>query len=235
MKKIFKIIIIVSSFIFMSTIILAQPIKAIEGEGNIVVDMVRKRGIEGAKFFHEATGFISKNEYDKAIESCEKVLIINPDDYEVNFLLGYSYSKKGDFQKAIEYYQKSTNVYPNQIIIIAMLAVFKDDQNYLNKLNKTIEYYKNEIAKNPNNYKAYNDLGYISFILKMEPKFEEYFKKSIEIKPEYAQAHYNLALYYFYNGNNAHVLEEYNILEKLDKNLAKVILRIIGLAEKSKK
>lgn len=68
----------------------------------------------------------------------------------------------------------------------------------------------------------------------MDPKFEEYYKKSIGIKPDYAQAHYNLALDYLYINNKRLALEECKILEKLNKDLAKVMLRAIDLAKKNK-
>lgn len=195
-------------------------------------EMIKRRGKEGKELFQKCMESCQKKEYDKTIEYCNKVKAINPADHEVNFTLGLCYAKKGDFKKAVEYYQKSTNAYPNELLLIAMTTAFDPDLDYRKNFNKAAEYYKNEIAKNPNNYLAYNDLGYVSFILKMDPNFPDYFKKSIELKPDYAQAHYNLALYYLFIGDKNLALGECKKLEKLNNDLAKVIKRNIDLIEK---
>ena len=164
-----------------------------------------------------------------------KVLAINPDDYEANTFIGMNYAEKGDFKKAVEYYQKATNAYPKQMVLIAGTAGFSpEEEDYRKNFYKTIEDYKKEIANNPNDYQVYNDLGYLSFVLRVDSKFTDYYKKSIAIKPDYAQAHYNLAFYYLFNEDKKLALEECKILEKLDKRLAKVIIRTIELAEKNK-
>jgi len=235
MKRLGIVIIFYSLFLFISSSILAQPIQFLPDDSLLEEEVIKRRGEEGKQLFNKSMEFYQKEEYDKAIEYCMKVITINPDDYEANSILGMSYAKKGDFKKAVEYYQKSTNVYPKQMILLATTTIFSpDDQDYRKNFYKAIEDYKNEIAKNPNDYRAYNNLGYLSFLLRMDPEFEEYYKKSIEIKPDYAQAHYNLAFYYLFNEDKKLALEECKILEKLNKDLAKVIFRTIELAEKNK-
>lgn len=230
--------IIIFCFIFLSVLsyILAQPISFLPDDPILEGEVVKKRGEEGKRLLDAAWKFYEERKYDKAIEYAVKTLAINPNDYEVNSILGMSYAEKGDFKKAVEYYQKTTNVYPKQIILIAMTTIFSpDDQDYRRNFFKTIEDYKNKIAKDPNNYRAYNNLGYLSFLLRVDPKAEEYYKKSIEIKPDYTQAHYNLAFYYLCDNNNKLALKEYRILERLNKDLARVILRTIKLAENKEK
>lgn len=236
MKKFGKIITSCFVLLLISSNILAQPISFLPDDPVLEEDVIKKRGEEGRQLVNKGIEFYQKKDYDKTIEYFLKVININSDDYEANFFLGLSYAEKGDFKKAVEYYQKSTNVYPKQIILIAMTTMFSpDEENYRKNFYKTIEDYKNEIVKNPNDYRTYNDLGYLSFLLAVDPKFEEYYKKSIEIKPSYAQAHYNLAFYYLSNKDKKLALEKCKILEGLNKDLAKVVLRTIELSEKNKR
>lgn len=198
-------------------------------------EVAKKRGETDSQLCDKTeVAFYLKKGYDKSIEYCLKAIAINPDDYMANTIIGMNYAKKGDFKKAVEYYQRSSNVYPKQKIDIALTAFFRpDDEDYRKNFYKAIENYKNEIAKSPNDYQAYNDLGYLSSILGVDP--EKYYKKSIEIKPDYAQAHYNLALYYLIYRDKKLALEECKILEKLNKDLSKVILRTIDLLAKKNK
>jgi tetratricopeptide (TPR) repeat protein len=47
------------------------------------------------------------------------------------------------------------------------------------------------------------------------------FKKATTLEPRMAKAHYGLSLAYQELGNTSALLEEYRILEKLDRTLAK--------------
>lgn len=221
-------------FSLLINFVLLATTTLVAGDNSVAENIVSMRSGEEKQLFNECANSYQNREYDNAIDYCSRLLDIRQSDYEAYFLLGMSYAEKGNFKKAVEYYQKSTNINPNQMILISMSGIFTDEQNYRNNINKTVECYKNEITKNPSNYQAYNDLGYLLFLLKGDRKFEEYYKKSIEINPDYAQAHYNLALYYLYSDKNL-ALEECEILERLNKDLAKAIREIIESSEKEKK
>lgn len=60
-----------------------------------------------------------------------------------------------------------------------------------------ISFYQRTIELEPENYKAYNNLGNIYLDKKMYNKAAGYYQKSLEINPDFALAHYNLA--YLYN------------------------------------
>lgn len=230
-----RIIIFCFIFLLASSGILAQPIPFAPEDPVLEKEVAEKRGEEGEQLLDTAWRLYGEREYDKAIKYCKKALVNNPDDYGANAILGANYAKKGDFKKAVTYYQKATNVYPKEMVLISMTAFFNPgEENYRKNFYKAIEEYKNEITKNPNNYQAYNDLGYLSFVLRVAPEFAEYYKKSIEIKPDYAQAHYNLAFYYLFNEDKKLALEECKILEKLNKDFARVIQRTIELDERNK-
>lgn len=214
--------------------VMAQSISSLPVEMNEKNAGVNREG-KGELLFNKSKDFYQKREYGKAIKYGQKAISINPNDYEAYSIIGMSYSEKGDFKRAIEFYQKSTNLNPYQLIVIATTAIFNPDNGvYQKNFNNALENYKKEIVKNPNNYRAYNELGYLSFLLKMDPNFEGYYKESIRIKPDYVQAHYNLALYYLFSNNIPLASEEYKIIERLDNNLAEVLLKAISLAEEQK-
>jgi tetratricopeptide (TPR) repeat protein len=47
------------------------------------------------------------------------------------------------------------------------------------------------------------------------------FKKAIEVKPKFAEAHFNLGMVYFAIGKKNQASEEYRVLATLDQRLAK--------------
>ncbi len=56
-------------------------------------------------------------------------------------------------------------------------------------------------------------------------------RKAVQIKPEYAQAHYALALIYLKLGDKASALEAWGVLRNLDRSLADEVIRLIGDGE----
>ena len=59
-------------------------------------------------------------------------------------------------------------------------------------------------------------------------------RKAVQIKPEYAQAHYALALIYLKFGDKASALEEWGVLQKLNRAMADEVIRLISDEEGSR-
>ena len=55
----------------------------------------------------------------------------------------------------------------------------------------------------------------------------EAFKQAIRLKPDYANAHYNLGVTYFLLGDTSSALQEYNILKDLGKESANQLFKLI--------
>lgn len=84
-----------------------------------------------------------------------------------------------------------------------------------------IKAFKESIKLNPNIAETYYGLGFSNFRLGRFRDAADAFKRAINLAPRMAKAHYGLSLAYQELNNTSGVLEEYKILETLDKSLAK--------------
>jgi hypothetical protein len=89
------------------------------------------------------------------------------------------------------------------------------------KDREAIKAFKESIKLNPNVAETYYGLGFSNFRLGRFRDAAEAFRKAINLSPRMAKAHYGLSLSYQELNNTSGVLEEYKILESLDKTLAK--------------
>jgi Tfp pilus assembly protein PilF len=89
------------------------------------------------------------------------------------------------------------------------------------KDREAIKAFKESIKLNPNVAETYYGLGFSNFRLGRFRDAADAFKKAINLSPRMAKAHYGLSLSYQELNNTSGVLEEYKILESLDKTLAK--------------
>ncbi|HEU4930475.1 MAG TPA: tetratricopeptide repeat protein, partial [Pyrinomonadaceae bacterium] len=89
------------------------------------------------------------------------------------------------------------------------------------KDREAIKAFKESIKLNPNNPETYYGLGFSNFRLGKFREAADGFKKATVLSPTMAKAHYGLSLAYQELGMEAQLMEEYRILERLDKMLAK--------------
>jgi Flp pilus assembly protein TadD len=89
------------------------------------------------------------------------------------------------------------------------------------KDREAIKAFKESIKLNPNTAETYYGLGFSSFRLGRFRDAADAFKKATTLNPEMAKAHYGLGLAYQELGSTSGLLDEYRILERLDKNLAR--------------
>ncbi len=88
------------------------------------------------------------------------------------------------------------------------------------KDREAIKAFKESIKLNPNTAETYYGLGFCSFRLGKFRDAADAFKKATALNPQMAKAHYGLSLAYQELENTKGLLDEYRILEKLDKSLA---------------
>ena len=89
------------------------------------------------------------------------------------------------------------------------------------KDREAIKAFKESIKLNPNVAETHYGLGFSNFRLGRFREAADAFKRAINLQPRMAKAHYGLSLAYQELNNTSGVLEEYKILETLDKTLAK--------------
>ncbi len=89
------------------------------------------------------------------------------------------------------------------------------------KDREAIKAFKESIKLNPNNAETHYGLGFSNFRLGKFREAADAFKKATVLSPTMAKAHYGLSLAYQELGMESQLMEEYRILEKLDKMLAR--------------
>jgi tetratricopeptide (TPR) repeat protein len=150
--------------------------------------------------------------------SAENVAALNLQQAYNLYLAGRSRFDSGDSLGAIDSYLQSLKIAPASAEVQLSLghAYLK-----LQKNPEAIKAFKESVKLNPNVAEAHYGLGFVNFRLGKFRDAEYSFKKAIGVDAKMAKAHYGLALTHQELGNANGLMEEYRILESLDKNLAK--------------
>lgn len=134
------------------------------------------------------------------------------------YLAGRDRLDAGDAPGAVEQYLQSLKLEPTSAEVHlslghAYLRIQKD--------REAIKAFKESIKLNPEVAETHYGLGFSSFRLGRFRDAADAFKKATILEPRMAKAHYGLSLAYQELGNTNALLDEYRILESLDRSLAK--------------
>lgn len=134
------------------------------------------------------------------------------------YLTGRTRFDSGDAPGAIDSYLQSLALEPGSGEVYLSLG-----HAYINlkKDKDAIKAFKESARLNPNVAETQYGLGFANFRLGRFRDAADAFKKATTLAPQMAKAHYGLSLAYQELGNTIGLIEEYRILEKLDKSLAK--------------
>ena len=138
------------------------------------------------------------------------------------YLQGRNRFDTGDAPGAVELYQQSIKLEPGSSEVHLNLghAYLK-----LQKDRDAIKAFKESIKLNPNVAETHYGLGFSQFRVGRFRDAADAFKKATVLAPRMAKAHYGLSLAYQELGMTNALLEEYRILETLDKSLAKKLVQ----------
>ena len=134
------------------------------------------------------------------------------------YLAGRNRFETGDTPGAIESYLESVKLEPASAEVHLNLghAYLK-----LQKDREAIKEFRDSIKLNPAVPETHYGLGFSNFRLGRFRDAADAFKKAIALEPRMAKAHFGLSLAYQELGMTSGVMEEYRILESLDRSLAK--------------
>ncbi|HSK64393.1 MAG TPA: tetratricopeptide repeat protein [Pyrinomonadaceae bacterium] len=148
---------------------------------------------------------------------------VQPPASEANklYLSGRDRFEAGDVNGAVEAYLQSIKLEPKSAEVFFNLAYA---YLKLEKDNDAVKAFKQSLKLNPDKPETQYGLGLASFRMKRFQDAADAFKKAILLNPKMAKAHYGLSLAYQELGDTRGVVEQYRILETLDKNLARKLL-----------
>ena len=140
--------------------------------------------------------------------------------YEI-YLEGRNRFDSGDASGAVDSYVRSLKMEPRSAEVNLSLghAYLK-----LKKDREAVSAFKESVKLNPNVPEAHYGLGFVNFRLERFRDAVDAFKKAIALDNRMAKAHYGLALAYQELGMNTALMQEFRILETLDKSLAKRLM-----------
>lgn len=162
-----------------------------------------------------------KGLYSEALEYFEKALEVTPQYrvFSIYFLIGETYDRMGDDEKAIEYYKKGLAICPPNPQALKNLASFQ--QKLMNRYRETllhrpediearyklaeayveiddfpraVQEYETLLSYDQQNKGALNNLGSLYMRIHNYEQAEAYFQKILEIDPQFLPALINLGI-----------------------------------------
>jgi tetratricopeptide (TPR) repeat protein len=140
-----------------------------------------------------ASAYAEKGEMLKAMAVCEKSLLDNPDDIELNMILGGLTMSTRDFKRAILQYRKVLALSPKNINAHLYLGtVYSDEKQYKEAINT----FNALLAIDPGHLMGNYYRGKILVEMENYGEAEKAFKKTLSIRPTFDSALIELALAY---------------------------------------
>ncbi len=156
-----------------------------------------------------------KENYQAAEATFNAGMVLDPNNVDIQLSLGDLFMAQGDLDKAIKTYCDAIAVDPLNFMTYAKTGLALWEKDYL---EEAIVAFHKSIELNADFEIAQNNLGVVYLDGIGDPKTSlEYFKKAIDINPNYTLAYFNLARAYQAIGDKAHAAEYYQMTMDLNK------------------
>lgn len=144
--------------------------------------------------------YVVENKADKAIEQLEQARGIDAQDLDVLYSLGFMYTRKGSYDKALTVYNEAITVYPDTALGYNNIAVTYHSKK---DFKKAVDNYKKALNINPSFVEAHYNIGNSYAMMgKMKEAIQSY-NKSLELDPKYTDAYVELSSVYGKLGNQS--------------------------------
>ncbi len=171
------------------------------------------------KINQEATKYIQKGQFDKAIKELQKIVAEEPDDVRTIQKIAELFARMGDSKSAIENYSKVADVYTKQGFFLKAVAIYKNiikiDASRIDIYEKLAQAYSLLGIVN----EAINQYNAIIGIYEKNANYKDsipVIKKVLELSPNDILMRMKLAEIYYREGLNQEAIDEY-------KNTAKFL------------
>ena len=161
--------------------------------------------------------FDDKN-WDELIPICTEIIELERSPHDKAFAYynrGLAYYYKGDFDRAIEDFNKALELDPNYIgahYNRGLAYYYKGD------FDRAIEDFNKALELDPNYIGTYYNRGLAYYYKGDFDRAIEDFNKALELDPNYIGIYYNRGLAYYYKGDFDRVIEDFNKALELDPN-----------------
>jgi tetratricopeptide (TPR) repeat protein len=185
----------------------------------------------------EGNAFFKDGKYDTALLMYEEFLAKNPGAYQVLLNMGDCYREKGEYDKAIEFYNKlieqaGPDVTMGKTMAAKGLAAIGLCYLKENKLTESQDYFKKSIEMAPQDENLPYNVAEIYFSNGSIDDAIRYFEMAIQIKPDWPDPYFRVAYAHLNKGDNAKAVENLEKFIKLEPETertaqAKAILEAI--------
>ncbi|NTU42674.1 MAG: tetratricopeptide repeat protein [Nitrospirales bacterium] len=147
-----------------------------------------------------------------------------PDDAQVHFILGKAHHTVKGYDDAIDEYMTVLKLKPDHVEALIRLGMLYCETGMY---NEAIREYRKAIQVRPDAVEAYNKLGTVYIIREEYGEAIASFRKALEIDPTDVNAYYGAGMAYFMAGDKNSAMEQYIILNKLDKKRANELFDLV--------
>lgn len=156
-------------------------------------DVVRKAPRNAIAYSNLGTVYFEHGLIDKALQTFETALSINPVSADIHYNLCQIYLRKDLIEEATGHCHISVRLKPDNFKMHYALGILYRQRG---QIDEAVKYFNHSLRLNPFWANGYNQLGTIYAIKGEKDTAILYLEKAIALKPAYAQAHYNLGLAY---------------------------------------
>ncbi len=149
---------------------------------------------------------------DSAIKTIDKLMKVKPDHVEGNYMYGRIFSQKGNKEKSILHYKKALEKNPKHFDSLLELGTLYS----LDKSEKALEYLNQAKGLSPNNPDVIFELGNYHRFQGNDKKALDFYKQTIFIDNQYADAHINAGIINFEKKEYSKALDFFNIAVETD-------------------
>ena len=137
--------------------------------------------------------YFQMGKYEESRDILERIIRLYPQGASFKAILGWQYLQIfEDNQKAKQYFQAAIRDNPDLGIAHLGLGVVLENED----LKQAIQEYERTIKLVPQDHRAYYRLGIIYAQKLLNSQAEWYFKKTIQLSPDFAPAYNDLAVFY---------------------------------------
>jgi len=151
--------------------------------------------IKSACLVDYASYFYEKKDFRRAIESYQKALLLDPNNYYVNIGLAYALVANKSFEESLPSLEKAISIRKSDIRIWPSLFVAYRESGKEDLARNVLE----EMVQctGSNESAAHDALAYTYLTLAIFAEAEQHSKKAVEMSPDKGYLHYNLGKIYF--------------------------------------
>jgi serine/threonine protein kinase/Tfp pilus assembly protein PilF len=164
--------------------------------------------------------FYLNNKFDKTIECLNRALELDPNYGEALNQIAYSYSDLGNYDMAIEYFEKYSAISPGDPNPYDSMG---EVYFTMGRLDEAIAKYKKALEVDKDFYMAIHAIGYIFAFKENSAEAMTWFNRFIEQSPSTgtkAQAYTLRGFYNYWRGKVGHALSDLQVATELAKSVA---------------